>query len=121
MMLSFRRKEADLPLHKNLETAKSYLKQYQILEQRIKGLKLAEQTDYIQREIETARAIQCEIEETLRQMPITQKKTVIELHYISGMTFDKIGTKLLIAPATVLKYHKLGLERVYEILMEEAQ
>ena len=108
-------------MHRNLEAAKNYLMQYQIIEQRIAGLNLIDQSDYTRKEIETGRSIQEGIEETIRKMPLSQKKTVIELHYIGGMTLEKIGRKLLIAETTVKKYHKLGLERIFEILKEAGQ
>ena len=112
-----RQKEADSKLQ--ISKVKSYLDQYQIAEQNIRGLLKMPQTEYVKARIRECRAIQIKIEQLFARMPMNQKKTVLEMHYIGGRTFNAIVTDLNIAPSTVQKYHKLGLQKVAEMLKRE--
>lgn len=104
-----------------MREAQNWLNQYQIAVQNIKGLSHSEQTEYIASQIDELNGVLREVEQIITLLPLSQKRTVLQLHYISGMTFSKIGTKLLIAPSTVQNYHAAGLERVYEILTKRGK
>ncbi len=96
--------------------AKEYLMQYQDCVQNIKALRLLEDSIYKRDRIKENTQLQVEIQSVLVQLPLGQKRTILELHYIGARPLSKIRRDLLIADSTIQKYHKLGLEMVADIL-----
>ncbi len=96
--------------------AKEYLMQYQDCTQNIKALQFLEESDYKAMCISVNTNLQKEIQSVLVQLPLGQKRTILELHYIGARPLSKIRRDLLIADSTIQKYHKLGLEMVADIL-----
>ena len=115
-MLTSRMKEAVINLTERAKRAKEYLMQYQDCSQNIKALNLIEDSEYKTMCLKVNTDLQREIQAVIVQLPLGQKRTILELHYIGARPLSKIRRDLLIADSTIQKYHKLGLEMVADIL-----
>lgn len=113
-MLTCRQKEADINLQ--IEEVKKYLSGYQVAAQNIKAMSVLPENDYVRTQIARSRALQSDIERTLSKLKMSQKRTILEAHYIGGLSLRAIERKLLLSKSTVQKYHRAGLEKVGEIL-----
>ena len=102
-----------------IERAKTYLTEYRVAAQNIQAMQLLPESDYTRARIAESRALQSRIEHTLSRLKPSQKRTILEAHYIGGMSLRAIERKLLLSKTTVQKYHRAGLEKLGEILEED--
>lgn len=65
--------------------------------------------------------LRCDIAAVVERLPNTRARCLMEMRYLSGLTWDAIAESLAITPRSALRLHQKALRTVDILLRENAQ
>ena len=75
-------------------------------------MRLEEQEERINREIDLLVALKEQIREVIGQVDDDRLQMVLVYRYLEGMTFEKIGEELYAGKSTIVRWHRKAIDQI---------